>query len=86
MSGSLIPTIKLKIRNQKQRYIFGHITVLDFLFYEECFYQINLFGNLEEKNCAILTTINSVFNTHLNNYKDKYSIYLKVMKEFKDSF
>ncbi len=46
----------------------------------------NLFGNLEEKNCSLLEAINSIFNTKLNNVKDKNSLYLHVMKQFKESF
>lgn len=53
-SGSSIQMVKLKLKNPTQRYIFGHITVLDLLLFEESFYQINLFGNMEEKNCGIL--------------------------------
>lgn len=45
-SGSSIQITKLRLKNPNQRYIFGHITVLDFLFYEESFYQVNMFGNL----------------------------------------
>lgn len=85
-SGSLVPTVTLKLRNPHQRYIFSHITVLDFLFYETSFYQINLFGNLEEKKCKILETINSIFGTDLRCGKDKETILLRVMREFKESF
>ena len=45
-SGALKQMITLKSKNSQQRYIFSHITILDFLFYEDCFYQINSFGNL----------------------------------------
>lgn len=85
-SGSSIQMVKLKLKNPNKRYIFGHITVLDFLLFEESFYQINLFGNMEEKNCGILETINCIFQTDLYHYKKLHSLYLKVMREFKDSF
>lgn len=32
-SGSAIQMIKLKLKHQNQRYILGHITALDFLFF-----------------------------------------------------
>lgn len=46
-SGSSIQMVKLKLKNPTKKYIFGHITVLDFLLFEESFYQVNVFGNLE---------------------------------------
>ncbi len=85
-SGSLIQTATLKMKNPQMKYVFDHITILDFLFYEEAFYQINLFGNMQEKNCIILETINSIFGTELKYVKEKSSVYLQVMREFKDSF
>ena len=47
---------------------------------------MNLFGNLEEKNCKILETINSIFGTELSNIKDKSTLYMRVMREFKENF
>lgn len=85
-SDSLIPTVKLRLKNPSKPYIFGHLTILDFLFYEESFYQVFLFGNLEEKNCKLFQTINSIFGTDLNCVKDKNAVYLRVMREFKERF
>lgn len=85
-SGSSIQMVKLKLKNPNQKYIFGHITVLDFLFFEESFYQLNLFGNLEEKNCSVLQTINCIFSSEFYHYKSQNSLYLRVMREFKENF
>jgi hypothetical protein len=41
---------------------------------------------MQEKNCIILETINSIFGTELKYVKEKNSVYLQVMREFKDSF
>lgn len=82
----MLQTAKLKAKNPHQKFIFNHITILDFLFYEESFYQINLFGNLEKKNCKILETINSIFGTELTDIKDKSVVYLRLMREFKENF
>ena len=46
LSGTIVQMTLLKLKNQSKQYIFNHITVLDFLFYEESFYYINIFGNL----------------------------------------
>ncbi len=32
-SGSLIQTATLKMKNPQMKYVFDHITILDFLFY-----------------------------------------------------
>ena len=85
-SGSLIQTVKLKLRNPQNKYVLSNLTIVDFLFYEESFYQINLFGNLEEKNCKFLDTINSIFGTGLSNIKETSTTYLKTMREFKENF
>lgn len=82
-SGSLVQMITLKMKNINSRYVLNHITILDFLFYELSFYQVNLFGNLEEQNCKFLETINSILGTDLNNIKNQSSIYLKTMRLFK---
>jgi len=62
-SGCLEQLIKLKMNNPNQDYIFGHLTVLDFLLHDGAFYLINLFGSLEEKECPIYEKLNSILGT-----------------------
>ena len=81
-SGSIVQLATLKMKNMNSKYVLSHITILDFMFYELSFYQVNLFGNLEEQNCKILETINSILGTDLNNIKNKSSVYLKTMRLF----
>jgi len=48
---------------KSSKYLLGKITLLDFVFYESCFYVTNCFSDVEQEPCKIKNIVNSILGT-----------------------
>lgn len=57
------PLYSYALKRNGSKYLLGKITLLDFLFYESCFYITNCFTDLEKEPCKIKNFVNSILGT-----------------------